>query len=751
MTFKIWGIEDAARPSGTDQDAVAMLPNGGYVVTWRENNAIAFQVYDGNGVKSGNVRFVAESNLPQQVPDIVAIGTGGAFAITWTEPLADGGRLMRSQTFNADGSANSAQIESANTQMDGAQMAPNDWNGWATVSVEKVSGVNTIRLLQHSADGMPLGSAVSVSSATGVRDPDVTWLGGATHLVSYYADGNITFSMVNSDQVGPATTVAAGVKGDVVALKDPATGVSSGFAVIVDKGATGIEAYRYDADGVFLGTVVIAGAKPNSNFDCVSVTALKSGGFAIAYIAADGTAGDQGDVYVRVVGADGVAGPALKVNARAAVDGFGAQRTPSISEMADGRLAVSWNDQTIGNGLTSTTIVDARTANISVIGTARNDVYAPSEHAGDFLNGGGGIDTLTFKGTTTGGVSVNLGTESGSAGDAAGDTYIGFENVIGSKFNDTLTGGAGANRLDGGAGNDRLDGGADADVMIGGAGNDIYYVDSSSDQVVETSSGGTADTVYTSVTYVLPSYVEHLYATGSGAITLTGNTLSNKLYGNAAGNRLNGGAGNDTLNGGAGADLMVGGTGNDIYYVDNRSDRVTETSSGGTADTVYTSVSYTVASYVERLYATGTSAIGLTGNAQANIIKGNSGANKINGGLGKDTLYGGAGKDIFVFDTKPSSSNVDKIADYNVTYDSIYLDNKYFTKLGSGSPSSPKKLASSAFWKGSKAHDASDRIIYDPVKGYLYYDADGTGASKQVLIATLAKGLKMTHAEFYVI
>lgn len=660
MTFKIWGIEDAARPSGTDQDAVAMLPNGGYVVTWRENNAIAFQVYDGNGVKSGNVRFVAESNLPQQVPDIVAIGTGGAFAITWTEPLADGGRLMRSQTFNADGSANSAQTESANTQMDGAQMAPNDWNGWATVSVEKVSGVNTIRLLQHSADGMPLGGAVSVSSATGVRDPDVTWLGGATHLVSYYADGNITFSMVNSDQVGPATTVAAGVKGDVVALKDPVSGVPSGFAVIVDKGATGIEAYRYDADGVFLGTVVIAGAKPNSNFDCVSVTALKSGGFAIAYIAADGAAGDQGDVYVRVVDADGVAGSALKVNARAAADGFGAQKTPAISEMADGRLAVSWNDQTIGNGLTSTTIVDARTASISVIGTDRNDVYAPSEFSGDILNGSGGIDTLTFKGTTTGGVSVNLGTESGSAGDAAGDTYIGFENVVGSKFNDTLTGGAGANRLDGGAGNDRLDGGA-------------------------------------------------------------------------------------------GADLMVGGAGNDIYYVDNRSDRVTETSSGGTADTVYTSVSYTVASYVERLYATGTSAIGLTGNAQANIIKGNSGANKINGGLGKDTLYGGAGKDIFVFDTKPSSSNVDKIADYNVAYDSIYLDNKYFTKLGSGSPSSPKKLASSAFWKGSKAHDSNDRIIYDPVKGYLYYDVDGTGASKQVLIATLTKGLKMTYAEFYVV
>ncbi|MXQ12049.1 calcium-binding protein [Microvirga makkahensis] len=752
MTFKIWGAESSARLSGTDRDAVAMLPNGGFVVTWRENSTIAFQRYDGNGVKSGNVQFVASSSLFQQFADVIAIGTDGALAITWTETLATGGRLMRSQTFNVDGSPNGALTENASVQMDGAQMASNDRNGWATAYVEKVSGTNTIRLLQHAADGTQFGAAVSVSSASGVRDPDVAWLGGTTHVVSYVTDGNITFSIVNGDQVGPATTVAPGVKGDIVALKDPVSGALSGaFAVIVDNGAMGVETRLYDASGGFLGTVDIAGTKPNSDFDCVSVTALKGGGFAVAFIAADAAANDQGDVYVRVVDANGIAGPALKVNARAAADGFGAQKTPAISEMADGRLALSWNDWTIGNGLTSTTIVDARTASISVIGTAHNDVYAPSEHTGDFLNGSGGIDTLTFKGTTTGGVALNLGAESGSAGDAAGDAYLGFENVIGSKFDDTLTGGAGANRLEGGSGNDRLNGGADVDVMIGGSGNDIYYVDNASDQVSETATGGTADRVYTDVTYTLSAYVEHLYATGSGAITLTGNTSSNKLYGNAAGNRLNGGAGNDILYGAAGADLMVGGTGNDIYYVDNRSDRAAEASSGGTADTVYTSVSYALSAYIERLYAAGTSAISLTGNAQANIIKGNAGTNKISGGLGKDTLYGGSGKDIFMLDTKLSSANFDKFADYNVSYDSIYLDNRYLTKLGSGSVTSPKKLASAAFWKGPKAHDASDRIIYDPAKGYLYYDADGTGASKQVLIATLAKGLKMTYAEFYVI
>lgn len=51
----------------------------------------------------------------------------------------------------------------------------------------------------------------------------------------------------------------------------------------------------------------------------------------------------------------------------------------------------------------------------------------------------------------------------------------------------------------------------------------------------------------------------------------------------------------------------------------------------------------------------------------------------------------------------------------------------------------------------TKAHDADDRLVYDSGTGKLFYDADGTGAGKAVLLAQLTKGLKMTSADFLVI
>jgi hypothetical protein len=74
-------------------------------------------------------------------------------------------------------------------------------------------------------------------------------------------------------------------------------------------------------------------------------------------------------------------------------------------------------------------------------------------------------------------------------------------------------------------------------------------------------------------------------------------------------------------------------------------------------------------------------------------------------------------------------------------------------KLGSkGTMEQPAKLSSKMFWKGAKAHDANDRIIYNPKNGALYYDPDGTGKADPVKIALLTKKMKaLSYKDFFVI
>jgi len=134
------------------------------------------------------------------------------------------------------------------------------------------------------------------------------------------------------------------------------------------------------------------------------------------------------------------------------------------------------------------------------------------------------------------------------------------------------------------------------------------------------------------------------------------------------------------------------------------------------------------------------------GTNKADKLYGSSGHDTISGLGGKDYLVGDSGKDVFRFEhVKLGKSNVDRIADFSVKDDTIELHTNTFTNLETGD------LDRQAFWTGAKAHDASDRIIYDAKKGYLYYDADGSGAAKQVLFATLSKNLKMTASDFDVI
>jgi Ca2+-binding RTX toxin-like protein len=140
---------------------------------------------------------------------------------------------------------------------------------------------------------------------------------------------------------------------------------------------------------------------------------------------------------------------------------------------------------------------------------------------------------------------------------------------------------------------------------------------------------------------------------------------------------------------------------------------------------------------------------GLAGN---DGLVGNTGNDTLYGGAGKDVLNGGDGQDVFVFDSKPNKkTNLDKIADFKVVDDSIWLENKIFTKLGKkGSEAAPAQLKKS-FFALENAKDKDDYVIYSKKTGKLYFDVDGSGSKAAVEIATLSKKLAMTYKDFFVI
>jgi Ca2+-binding RTX toxin-like protein len=141
------------------------------------------------------------------------------------------------------------------------------------------------------------------------------------------------------------------------------------------------------------------------------------------------------------------------------------------------------------------------------------------------------------------------------------------------------------------------------------------------------------------------------------------------------------------------------------------------------------------------------------GSARADVVAGGAGRDVLYGGLGKDTLTGGDGQDAFVFDTKPNkTTNADRITDFVVRDDSIWLDNKIFTKLGkAGSITNPAALKKGYFVTG-KAKDQDDYLIYTRKTGALSYDADGSGTKyKAIEFALLKPGLSLKATDFFVI
>jgi hypothetical protein len=111
-----------------------------------------------------------------------------------------------------------------------------------------------------------------------------------------------------------------------------------------------------------------------------------------------------------------------------------------------------------------------------------------------------------------------------------------------------------------------------------------------------------------------------------------------------------------------------------------------------------------------------------------------------------------AGADTFIFETTlNATTNKDTITDFNITDDTIKLENAIFAKL-----TTVGTLNTANFYKSATgiAHDSNDYIVYETDTGKLFYDADGNGAGAAVQIALIGAAnthAALTNADFVVI
>ena len=203
----------------------------------------------------------------------------------------------------------------------------------------------------------------------------------------------------------------------------------------------------------------------------------------------------------------------------------------------------------------------------------------------DFVDGGAGEDWATFA-TSANGVVVNLFDGVGYEGEAAGDEYVGIENLRGSNFSDELVGDDAVNKIEALDGNDSIFGRGANDSISGGDGDDTIYGDLADD---------------TSVT---------------GADTLRGD------------------AGDDILHGGPGFDYLVGGEGHDRASYRYSTDGVISSIATGE-----TKIYGGIETFID--------IEGLIGSSFADILYGDGGANSFEGLEGNDTIRGGEGADIY--------------------------------------------------------------------------------------------------------
>ena len=172
-----------------------------------------------------------------------------------------------------------------------------------------------------------------------------------------------------------------------------------------------------------------------------------------------------------------------------------------------------------------------------VHGLGDNDRLRSGQGGADLLDGGEGLDAANYFLSWD---PVHADLAAGQAVTSGVDTLVGIENVVGSKYDDTLIGNDEDNLIHGSRGNDAMDGGGGTDKAT--------FVDGF-EMVVDLVEGTATE--------------ERFSDTLVNFENVIGSAFADTIIGDDGPNAMWGGSGADTLVGAGGDDILIGERGND--------------------------------------------------------------------------------------------------------------------------------------------------------------------------------------------
>ncbi len=295
---------------GQQEPSVAMLEDGGFVVTWSsmsqdgDNTGIFAQRYDQYGDPVGSEFQVNSYTTGEQDRPVIAALEGGGFVIVWRSDGADG------DSYGISGQ-------------------------------------------RYGADGLPDGTEFTINTTTTSWqfDPDVTAVGGGGFLVTWQSvsgadpSGWGTYAQLFDDtgaQVSGETLINTETDFN---QESPATADLANGAVIVwasqhqDGSGWGIYGQRFDANGAPAGGEFPINATTADEQAAPDVAGLEDGGFVVVWrsFAQDGSGygvyGQRYDASGNAVGGE------FAVNTHVTDD----QLDPVVTALADGGYVVVWS------------------------------------------------------------------------------------------------------------------------------------------------------------------------------------------------------------------------------------------------------------------------------------------------------------------------------------------------------------------------------------------------------------------------